>query len=137
MYKDDYPTCEQTYLSLRIFHDSATAQELTDTLKVSPTDSKEAGHGKPTYWTVSTEGAVDSLDLRKHLDWLLDKLEPCKAALKEIQKNAKVDIPCYWRSRNGHGGPTLSVEQIKRLADFELEIWFDFYYLGQESHPVA
>ena len=31
----------------------------------------------------------------------------------------------------GHGGPTISVPQAKRLAELELELGLDIYFLGE------
>ena len=42
-------------------------------------------------------------------------------------------ISCFWGSRCGHGGPTLSARQTRRLADLELELWFDVYFEGDED----
>lgn len=127
MYNDEYPTCSRTYLGLRIFHDSLSPKEITDLLRVTPSLTREKEETKPSCWTLSTEDFVDSLDLRRHIDWLLDRLEQCRSDLRQLQKEASIDVCCYWRSKNGHGGPTLSPPQLRRLADFELEIWIDFY----------
>ena len=38
-----------------------------------------------------------------------------------------MDIFCYWLSASGQGGPTLSPDLMRRLAEAELEIGFDVY----------
>lgn len=38
-----------------------------------------------------------------------------------------MDIACYWVSRSGHGGPTIPPPQMRRLADLNIELGFDFY----------
>ena len=37
-------------------------------------------------------------------------------------------LDCYWVSATGHGGPMLWAEQLGRLAEYGLELWFDVYF---------
>lgn len=79
-------------------------------------------------WFLTSEDHVDSLDSGRHINWLLDRIEPAATALRELQeKGCEMDISCYWLSRSGHGGPTISVDQMRRLTDLNIELWFDFY----------
>jgi hypothetical protein len=41
-----------------------------------------------------------------------------------------MDIACLWDSHAGHGGPTLSPDLLRRLADLGIELWFDIYFHG-------
>src|SRR5207253_2980971 len=76
-------------------------------------------------WFLSSEGVVQSRDARRHIDWLLDQLEPASRALQKLQTaGCWMEISCYWLSRSGHGGPTLSPYQMSRLAALRLEIEF-------------
>lgn len=56
---------------------------------------------------LSSEGRVDLRDLRRHLDWLLDLLEPAAAPLLELQRvpGLTMRIHNVWWSAQGHGGP--------------------------------
>src|SRR5262245_50739220 len=129
-YNDEYPTCGRTYATVRIFGLPAT--EVESTLGLISTQMQSASvvpPGPPNGWFLSTEGAIVSRDIRRHLDWLLDRLEPKAAALAELRsRGASVDVFCYWLSASGHGGPTLSPSQAKKLAALDLECGFDVYF---------
>jgi hypothetical protein len=55
---------------------------------------------------------------------LHDKLD---ALVALRAKGARIDLACYWRSEQGHGGPIVSPSQSAALAALDLELWFDFY----------
>lgn len=131
MYDDDYATCEETYATLRIYPGEVAPERVTERLGLDPSETQRTTRaGRPLNgWFLSTEGAVQSRDLRSHLDWLLDRLEGSGAALRElVQAGAKVDVSCYWLSAGGHGGPTLTPRQMARLAELQLDCWFDVYF---------
>ena len=87
------------------------------------------GIDRHSQWSLSSEGRVDSKDLRNHLDWLFDRIGPYRAQLQSLREmGCEFLIACYWLSRVGEGGPTFSVSQIKKLAEFEFEIWLDIYF---------
>lgn len=44
-----------------------------------------------------------------------------------MDSGAEVDVFCYWSSRCGHGGPTLSPTQMKGLAELGLDLGLDIY----------
>jgi len=80
--------------------------------------------GTVNSWLLTTENDVLSKDLRTHLSWLMDKIEPSGQALKELQQEPgiQMSVRCYWESAHGDGGPTLWPEQMKRMAELNLEI---------------
>jgi hypothetical protein len=133
-YDDDYGTCEDTYATLHIDTGEETPSLVTSKLKLSPSEFMEKGtlrEGKYknrfNRWFLTSKGAVKSKDSRRHIDWILDNLEPVKNELLELQLSVKMDIGCFWLSTNGDGGPTLSPYQMRRLADLNLEVWWDVY----------
>lgn len=93
-------------------------------------------------WFLSTGGVVASRDVRHHLDWLLERLMPARGALVALQQCAgvRMSVVCVWWSREGHGGPTLWPEQMRGLADLNLECSFDVYlsdaFLHMSKLPV-
>ena len=129
-YDDEYPTCGRTYATVRIFGIPAT--EVGSALGLVATRMQLVSlvpPRRPNGWFLTTEGAIASRDIRRHLDWLLDRLEPKAGALAELRsRGASADIFCYWLSATGHGGPTLSPSQSKRLAALDLECGFDVYF---------
>ncbi|MBI1384181.1 MAG: DUF4279 domain-containing protein [Rhizobiales bacterium] len=137
-YDDAYPTCRETFATFRVItcaHDrariDASMAGITATKVVERTST---GH---LAWLCRTRGQVDSRDVRRHVDWLLDLVEPRSAALANLAgEGAEIDIFCYWLSASGHGGPTLSPAQLRRLAALGIEIAFDVYFDDEPSEPV-
>jgi hypothetical protein len=129
-YNDEYATCGRTYATVRIFGLPAT--EVGSALGIVATQTQSARVAppkRPDGWFLTTEGTIPSRDIRRHLDWLLDRLEPKAGTLAELRsRGASVDVVCYWLSANGHGGPILSPSQSKRLAALDLECGFDVYF---------
>ena len=135
MYSDDYKSCEETFVTLRIFFDAQPPDYVSEFLKLNPSRVQVKGEefGKQRKytsngWFLSSEGAVTSKDARRHIDYLLDLVLPVKVKIDELQKSsALIDITCYWVSVSCNGGPTLSKQQLKKLADLGVDFWFDFY----------
>ena len=138
MYGPEYPTCAGTFATFRVQSTDLAAEEITAMLKLQPSTSHRAS-ARPSLrhrrvaqkrhgWFLSSEGRVESLDNRDHLDWLFEQLTPRRAELEALrQRGAALDIFCYWVSRDGHGGPALSPAQAARLVELNLEISYDIY----------
>lgn len=75
---------------------------------------------------------MQSRDVRRHLDWILERLLPAKDKLQALKaEGVEAAVSCYWLSVYGHGGPTLSPQQMRGLVEFGLECWFDCYSSGE------
>jgi hypothetical protein len=86
--------------------------------------------GNLNLWMLDSEQHVHSLDLRDHIDWILDQIEPSTNALSALRSQGIVmDVSAVWWSKHGDGGPTIWPAQMRRLAllDLELSISFSFY----------
>ncbi len=143
--------CERTLAKLRIYPGEITAEEVTQALGMSPTSFITKGEkigtkvpgqfriGKMNAWFLSSEMFVKSMDLRRHLDWLLDRVEAGAEGLSLLQQKpgVRMCISCIWWSRHGGGGPTLWPVQMRRLAALNLECSFDFQYYGEGSGADA
>lgn len=137
MYNDNYETCSKTYVTLRIYCDNLPPEKLTEYLGIRPSETltKRQKNELRTNklierngWFLTTENLLESKDNRRHIDYLTDKLIPIKDKLKSlIEDGTQVDISCFWQSESGHGGPTLSQQQLSKLADLGIELWFDIY----------
>ena len=79
-----------------------------------------------------------SLDVRRHLDWLLDKIEPSGHQIRKLQarEDVRMGIKCVWWSAAGHGGPALDPSHMRRMAALNLEISFDIYFFGDSYDPI-
>jgi hypothetical protein len=139
MIDDHYPTCARTYATLRIYSNSIDPDEITLLLGINPTSIQRCGElvqssrktntaHKLNGWFLTSDGALESRDIRQHLNWLLDQLASKEAAIRSLQlENCRMDISCYWLARDGHGGPTISPRQMEALVKLNLELWFDVY----------
>lgn len=103
-------------------------------LSLSPSDAHRKGdllHSVPAGmggWFLSSKGKLESRDVRRHVVWILDQLEPNKDALFRLQDSGyETNIFCYWISANGHGGPDLDRDFMERLVSLRLDLGFDIY----------
>lgn len=145
-YNDDYPTCAYTHAWLRIMSENLDPDEVTSFLAIKPTKEQRRGEfissdSKKRYktsgWFLSTKGILDSLDLRVHLDWILDQVENKKNEFHElIKRKYLVDVCVRWDSRSGHGGPTLSPKHLSGFGDLGVEVWFDVYFFDDEDENL-
>ena len=79
-------------------------------------------------WVLSSDGTIQSRDLRRHLDWLIATLQGRYIALQQLKEHHySVDGICHWVQLGGTGGPTLSPANMRGLADLDLELGFEFW----------
>lgn len=139
MEDSDYPTCERTYVTLRIYPQIIDPSEVTARLGIEPSkwqrrgESSAPGASPPKLhgWFLSSDRSVDSCDNRKHLDWLITQIAPQAGVLRGLQdEECKMDVSCFWVSRSGHGGPSIRPAQMQALAALNLELWFDVFLGG-------
>jgi hypothetical protein len=134
---DSYPTCERTECTFAVY--DLEPDLVTQLLCLGASRSQKKGIAKimpngtlhiPTIssWLLSSENQVASKDVRKHIDWLLDRIEPVSNQLQKLQQlpDTKMAIRCVWWSASGGGGPTLWPEQMERMAKLNLECSFSF-----------
>jgi hypothetical protein len=136
---DEDPTCAKTDATLRVDPGDIDPAVVTDRLGIEPSSWQRRGEvteraGRPPKvaplngWFLESRGQVDSRDSGRHIDWLLDRVAPTAEAVRSRQEmGCRMDISCYWLSRDGHGGPTIPPTQMRRLAQLNIELWFDFY----------
>lgn len=135
-FDDDYPSCLETYATLRVFSEKSTAAEIAAVLGLPATESFSRGDffgskgqtRRHSGWLLSTQGLVTSRDGRRHLAWLLDRLRNKNEALESLRKSgADLDISCYYLSV-GQGGPIMSSAQMLELGQLGLDVWWDMYF---------
>ncbi len=139
---DNYETCERTKACLRIHCGDRSPHIFSKILGLGPTKiievgvrshhslSPDAPIGQVNLWILDSESTVQSKDLRAHLEWLLDKVEPSSQQILQLREEGLLmDISCVWWSKFGEGGPTLWPTHMRRIAqlDLELSIAFAFY----------
>jgi len=140
-YDHKYRACTRTYSTLRIYPKVGHPDSITDVLQIKPSSVAIAGvTGKRHVngWFLSTKGKLKSRDSRRHIDWILDKIEPVSARIKELQEGGcSIDIMCFWGSASGNGGPTISPEQMARLVKLNLEVWWDVWFEGEDEEEAT
>jgi hypothetical protein len=68
-------------------------------------------------WIVRSPAELKSKDVRRHLDWLLDIVEPRSEVIRQLAvAGYQVVILCDWVSFQGRGGPTISVKNMSRIS---------------------
>lgn len=132
-YDDDCSTCLGTHASIRVFVPKLTPDAISHLLSCSPTTATQAGRpGGPAgrrdlaIWHLSSEGAIVSRDVRRHVDYVLDAVDLDELAALISERAAIADVFCYWLS-NGDGGPALDPGQMSRLVRAGVGIGFDVY----------
>lgn len=144
-YDDSYETCERTHAELRIYSGELSPRVVTERLGVEPTVLNEKGKVRvsstgreraiPTnLWLLSSEGHVESRDLRRHLDWILEHVSGAADAIRELGNVPGVTLAlhCSWWSAHAHGGPALWPEQMRRIADLGVELNFEIMFFGDD-----
>ena len=141
-YNDEYSTCAYTHAWLRVMSEDLDPSYITKVLNIEPNKYHRKGdiRSKKTKkehitsgWFKSTKGILDSWDARRHIDYILEKIQGKEneiALFKE--KGYLVDLCVRWDSNNGHGGPTLSPSQLIGLGKLDIEVWFDIYFAGDD-----
>jgi hypothetical protein len=141
-YQDGYPSCAYTHVWFRIAHQDLQPAAITRLLGVRPSKAHPTGvsvrlwesapprKAKMGGWWLETEGQVKSFDARRHIDWVLDRLDGKGPTLRKLlRKGYLVDLCCVWHAHSDTGGgPTLSPAQLTRLAKLGIDLWFDIYF---------
>ena len=141
-YEDDYGTCDETYSTLRIYHDSLPPTDVTGRLGVEPDEMLFKGKIPPKRkrpaqingWFLCSESHVKSFDSRRHIDWIIDQLDSKGPCLSEMMESGyRIEISSYWGSKSGHGGPTISPYQMERLSNLGIEVSWDVYFHAEDE----
>ena len=141
-YIDEYSACSDTFSTLRVYHDSISPSDVTTRLGIRPTSQTVKGERRRKSskvfanngWFLESSKSVDSRDSRRHIDWIVDQLCNRKEEIpKMLQEGFKIDISSFWVSTSANGGPIISSYQMARLADLQIEVWWDIYFSDDDS----
>ena len=144
-YDDEYGNCEETEASFRIFHETLEPQVISQLLGIDASASYRKGdrYGKIERlrpfggWLLSTHEVEASRDLRRHLDWLVDRLKDKADAIQRLQEEGyRMDVHCMWVS-TGQGGPTISPRNMRGLSALNLRLGIEFYVGGDKEAPSS
>lgn len=142
----EYGSCLACRVSFLIYPGEISPEQVTEHLSVVPTKwqikgqnvtlpSGKISNAKLSFWFLESEAHVESKDLRDHINWLVEILRASRNGLKTLQSidGIKMTVKCVWESAYGDSGPVLWPEQMRALAELNLECGFDFYYYGQDN----
>jgi hypothetical protein len=141
---DLYQTCERTYVNFCIYY--VDPELINQKLGIKPTDYSQKGalkimpNGSEKIarihtWFLGTKDLVLSKDLRRHLDWILEKIIPHEQQIIELQQipDCKMQMRCVWWSKYGDGGPTIWPEQMEGLAKLNIELTISVGFFGEDT----
>jgi hypothetical protein len=125
-----------TDVFLRLEHDSADPDTVTSVLGLAPTHcarrGQQAADGKSdpypwNVWVLSSAWSVPRRsDVRDHFQWLLASIGSRAAELRTLRNQGhRIAVHCTWIGKGGYGGPDLSPQILRGLADLDLEVYFD------------
>ncbi len=146
-YDDEYPTCEETYAELRIYHEDLDPSIISRRLGLTPTKAQKKGEIQNPYgrhprtapisgWFLSSREVISSRDCRRHIDWLLEQLAGKAKFLQELRDDGCItDINVYWVSKSGQGGPMIWSSSLSLLADIGADLGFSIYFYGDDDQP--
>ncbi|WP_084423024.1 DUF4279 domain-containing protein [Rubripirellula obstinata] len=136
-FDDAYPSCRDTHATVRIFSKTDDPSAISQLLSMQCTSSYLVGDRissrstrlrDTNAWFLRSKDSVDSLDCRRHLNWLCDQLSACHPQIRElVSRGANCDITCFWVSAIGQGGPSFSPGDFDKLSKLGLPLWFDIY----------
>ncbi len=130
--------CAHTFASIIITGKDFDPEVITSSIGVTPSYSFKKGDKRGesknwdhSFWELSSKEFETSTDLGLHIEWLVSKILPYKDQFIELSKAIQplnTYISCFWESKTGHGGPIFSPSLLRKIADLNLELWFDIYF---------
>jgi hypothetical protein len=132
--------CERTFATFHLSHEDLDPDAVTVDMGLQPSRTQRRGHPRNPLaqrpviarfglWSLTSKDRLHSRDVRDHVDWLLDQLEPVAAAIERYQASGcKSDISCFWTLGRSRGGPRLSPDGMRRMARLSIQIEFDIYF---------
>jgi len=129
---------KRAYATLRVIGKYIDPTSSTNDLRIVPTKYHKLGDKRGLkgtwpqgYWGISSEVKITSLDLSDHITWLVQLVEPAREALLLLQQNgAKVDVFCFLEMQASSGGPSFEPSLLRRLAELNLELGIDIYFVS-------
>ena len=96
---------EYVYATLILRGKGLDPQAITDSLGLNPSMSfnkgdyrNETDRWNHNYWSLTSQGKIQSDDLTSHIEWLMKEIEPIKTKLIDNlnNKNIQAEISCFW-----------------------------------------
>lgn len=127
---------DRSQVSLRILGDELDPEEITELLKVLPTESYKKGEvfgkeGKNIRrtgrWSLESH-LPDEVDIEEKIMHLLSQVTNDESTWKLLNSKYQIDLFCGLFLEAENRGFGLSVETIRKLSSLGIEIGFDIYF---------
>lgn len=135
---EENPNCLRTHVTFRLAGADLNPAQVSSLLELEPSEAFARGEqvdiltqpAQTGIWSLSTQDLLSSTSPEKHLEFLLDRLEPAATRLLELvnAQALQVDFFCYWLSATGHGGPVLSPDILRRISNLGAVLGLDIYF---------
>lgn len=123
--------------ALRLQSSILTADEISNVMQLSPTDSFEKGTPysqrnpmskirEQTLW-IWESGCSQAESIELHLERVASLIESKHTELQKLLRTCLIDIFCGYSSEVGQGGFALNSSLLKRIASLDIDIIFDIY----------
>jgi hypothetical protein len=134
---DENRDCSRTFASFILTGDGLIKSDATRALSIQPDFAANKGEvradkgrtlAQPTgVWLINSK-QLEATSSERHLSFLLDRLAPAANDLRELldRQGLSADFSCYWASATGHGGPVISADVLRRIADIGASLGYDF-----------
>lgn len=137
------PSPRKVNACFRLMHDSLIPTDISKILEIEPSLSHRKGDenisakGKRIgvhlngIWLLETTRTF-AKNADEHIDFLYQKLKGKRKEIKTlIASGYCAEIICGWFASGENTAPCLNVQSIKKLAELEVEFWFDVYFANE------
>ena len=100
---------------------------------IAPKSTRKPGPFKGSF-AISSDIEIKSRDLRHHLNWLCNVISTF-SGLDDLQEDQQtlMSVNCYWYAKHSLGVTVLWPEQLRFLADLNIEFVLNYIYEGEEA----
>ena len=122
----------ETTISIRVFSDLLTCKEISNVMKLEPTQSYERGEPvsknsklrrEESLWVYSPE--LDG-DLEEKIQFLADTLSKIKS-INTVNESSSVEFFCSVVSENGQAHSFLSKAIMRQLSKLDVDLSIEYY----------
>ncbi len=137
------PITDREYVYFKIMGDSGAHIEITDLLKLEPTNAWNKGdinikNNKPrkfTSWQLES-GLNDTHPIQEHLDALFKILVPLQCELLNLSKKFDICFQCVGYFHPSGHGIHLDKSTVQKASAFAASFDMDFYYISDNGHDL-
>jgi len=136
-YDDDARPGRRTYASLRVFSDELAPPAISHLLDCESTGAyllgdpvgRSGSQRTANGWFLSSDGSVNSQELGRHINWLLDAVKETQLVALQTERGMQADIFCFFEATQG--GPELHPGLLSRLARLGLPLVLGSMHVGE------